>query len=408
MRALPPSAGRALAWTLLAAGALHFLLAGVLRPILRPYGYASDFATFYAAGHAFARGTDAYDRAALDAMVAPEFAGWVGHYYYPPPFAATLVRPFAALPLATARRLWIVFEATAFLVAVALLLRRFLAPAGLWAVCAAGAAVLLFTPMRVDLKLGSVSGILLLLFALHLEARARGGEWRAALTLASMIVLKLAPAVLLFYLFCRGEMRRIARTLLAIVGLLVLSLPWTGIQSHRTYVRHVLPELFHEPFAWFTNQSIDAFFTRILVPNPDTSPWIVAPGLATLLTVLASLVVLAALAAVARRDARRADASACGLALALVASLLLARVTWEAMLVLSLPLFLLAARAAGDEATRRPLQVTWALAYALCALPFPYAASPYRAGAGLLLESPRLYGMLLLFATVVMLRLRRI
>src|SRR5262245_23291948 len=53
---LSPRAFRLLAWILLAAGVGYFLLAGTLRQILRPYGYASDFATYYAAARAFASG----------------------------------------------------------------------------------------------------------------------------------------------------------------------------------------------------------------------------------------------------------------------------------------------------------------------------------------------------------------
>jgi TRAP-type C4-dicarboxylate transport system permease large subunit len=81
----------------------------------------------------------------------------------------------------------------------------------------------------------------------------------------------------------------------------------------------------------------------------------------------------------------------------LVASLLLARVTWEYMVILSLPCFLLWMRglANGEVGPRQAVVV--GLAYALCALPFPYTESPVRAGPGLLLESPRTYGMILLF-----------
>ena len=48
-----------------------------------------------------------------------------------------------------------------------------------------------------------------------------------------------------------------------------------------------------------------------------------------------------------------------------------------------------------------------AAAYALCALPFPYAESPLRSGAGILLEAPRFYGLLLLSGATLALLLGR-
>ena len=406
MPARMPRASRVLPWILVAAGVGHFLLAGSLRQILRPYGYASDFATFYAAARAFTTAEDPYARERLASELAPQFSGWVGRYFYPPPFAAVALRPLVSLPFATARVVWIGCESVAFLGAGFLLFRLFFGAAAGWPLAVAAVVFLPFTPMRVDLKLGSVSGLLLLLFALFLHARARRAESAAALALGAMIVLKLAPAVLLFHAACRGQFRLLVRTLLACLLLLVVALPWTGWRAYATYVTSVLPQLLTQRFAWFTNQSLDAFFTRLFLSNPDSTPWIDAPALATTLTVVTSVAVLVALALLARHEVRHADDTAWGPALALLASLLLARVTWETMVVLALPCFLLCVQAGWRRATSPELLVVWGLAWLLCALPFPYTDPPLRSGAGLLLESPRLYGMLLLFATSVRWRLR--
>jgi glycosyl transferase family 87 len=405
--ALSPRASRVLACTLLAAGVDYFLLAGTLRQILRPYGYASDFATFYSAAQAFTTGEDPYARERLASELAPEFSGWVGRYFYPPPFAAVALRPLVALPFAEARRLWVVLESAAYLGAGFLLVKILFGVASAWPFVAAGVVLLYFTPMRVDLKLGSVSGLLLLLFALFLFARSRRAEVAAACALAAMIVLKLAPAVLLFHAACRGQFRLLRLSVLACLLLLVAALPWTGWRAYETYATSVLPQLLTQRFAWFTNQSLDAFFTRLFLPNPDSTPWLDAPALATTLIVTTSLAVLVTLALLARHEAQSADDSAWGPALALLASLLLARVTWESMVVLSLPCFLLCLRACWMLEVSPPLLVTWGVAWALCALPFPYVDPPHRSGAGLLLESPRLYGILLLFATSAHWRLRR-
>ena len=86
--------------------------------------------------------------------------------------------------------------------------------------------------------------------------------------------------------------------------------------------------------------------------------------------------------------------------LSLLCGSILARVTWDYMVVLALPCFL-AALSALERGELQPRSVLYlALAFALCALPIPYAEEPLTSGAGLLLMSPRLYGMLLTFAVV--------
>ncbi len=386
----------ALGSALFAVAVLYFLGFGVLRPLLRPYAY-SDFATFYAASRAVASAENPYQREVLVRELLPEWSGWVGQYFYPPPFAAVIVRPLLVLPFATARRVWVLIETAALVAAGIVLATLGGAHPVTWMTVAL--VLLPFAPCHDDVKLGSVSGILLLLFALFLRARARRQDNRAALALAASIGLKLVPAVVLVYLGLRGERRLAARTLLACVLLVVLGLPWTGWRLYFDYAHDALPHLRHGVFAWFTNQSLDAFFARILLQNPDTTPWIVSPLLHRGLTVLASAGILTLLARSARRAAAPHADAAWGPSLALLAGLLVARITWESMVVLSLPCFCLAAQAFRAGEMRQRHALAFVTAYALCALPFPYAQQPVRAGIGLLLESPRLYGMLILFAS---------
>ncbi len=395
----------ALGSMLLVAAGSYFLGFGVLRPLLSPSPY-SDFATFYAASRAVVNADNPYSRPALVQAIQPEWNGWVGQYFYPPPFAAIVVRPLLHVPFGTARKVWVLVEAVAFVAAGIVWATLGTAHRLHW--MTAALVLLPFAPLHHDLKLGSVSGILLLLFALFLRARAGGQIDRAALALAAAIGLKLVPAVVVAYLALHGERRLAGRTLLAAALLVVLGLPWTGWQLYVAYVRDVLPQLAHGVFAWFTNQSLDAFFARLLLPNPDTTPWIASPFLHRVLTLLASGIVLILLARSARHAKAPGADAAWGPSLALLAGLLVARITWESMVVLSVPCFWLAAQAFQAGTLPRRQAVACAIAYALCALPLPYAQQPIRAGIGLLLESPRLYGMLILFATGIgQLRARR-
>jgi hypothetical protein len=384
--------------------ALYFAQAALLKPLARPYAY-SDFATFYSAARCFAEHRDPYDFETLRGAGAPSFGGWIGRYFYPPPFAACCVRPLLALPFGAARRLWVLVEAAAYLTAALLLVRSLFPhgdPAGPVLV---GALVLPYAPFVLDLRLGSVSGLLLLLLVIFVREWEKGRLWRAALALAAALVLKLTPGLVVAYLLWRGEWRLSARIAACGAAILLVCLPWTGVQPYAAYARVVLPYLSSANFSWFTNQSADAFFWRLFVPNPDTTPWVASPVLYRACTWSVTALLLAGIAWLGLR-ARRAPGRLASrewweVACVLVAGLLLARVTWEYMVVLALPAFALWVREAarGDPGRRETLVV--AAAFALCALPFPYAESPLRSGIGLLFESPRSYGLVLLFAATL-------
>lgn len=375
-----------------------FVTGPLLRPLLRPYAY-SDFSTFYSAARAFASGADPY-AATLD-IGTPTYEGWIGRYFYPPPFAAFALRPLAGVPFDIARRFWVLVEAAAFVTALVLLSRQLPAWPRAVRLATVGALGLLYAPFAQDLKLGSVSGLLLLLMAVFVQARVAGHAWRAAFALAAAVLLKLTPALVVVYLLVRGETRVALRTLLAGIALAAVALPWSGFQSWIDYATQVVPLLLGANFSWFTNQSLDAFWWRLFVPNPDTTPWIASPLLHRVASTGTVLAVLGTVAALAWRRRRGAPADLAEIGLVLVASLLVARVTWETMLVLALPCFVAWAGAIGDGRVSRRAALAIAAAFALAALPFPYTEAPLRSGIGLLLEAPRTYGLVLLFIVSV-------
>lgn len=376
----------------------YFGAVSVVRPLWQPYPW-SDFVTFYSAAEAFADEREPYSLPELRRAAPAEYEGWVGRYFYPPPFAAVVVRPLLWVPFDVARRAWVLLETAAYLAAGVVLARFVFASVQLPALVGVAALLLPYAPMTLDLRLGSVSAILLLLTCLFMLERQRGHSTRAALALAAAIVLKLSPALVAAYLFVRGERGLALRTLACVALLVVLALPWTGVQAYRSYAVETLPFLATANFSWFTNQSIDAFFWRLCVPNPDTTPWLDSPTTYRVCTLVVGLAVVATLVRVARREHAAGPRlpPARGVALALCASVLLARVSWEYMFVLALPAFAVAMRDVLAGAFGRPATVALIVAYTLCAAPIPYAKAPWREGAELLLHAPRFYGAITLF-----------
>jgi hypothetical protein len=379
------------------AVAAHFVVVGLVQPLLRPYVY-SDFVTFDAASRCFARGVDPYDDVALRAASPAEWRGWVGGYLYPPPFAAAIVRPLAALPFESSRRIWVLLECAAFGAAALRLATRTGAAAPLFV-----AIALAFAPMWFDLRLGSVSGCLLLLVVTAEHERERGHLWRAAFALAGAILLKLAPVLVALYWLVRGERRLAWRSAATLAGLVLVFSPWTGLESYSRYAHAALPRLAGQSFSWFSNQSLDAAFGRLLLVNPDTTPWVNAPHVQRALVVAVSLAIVAALGVASRRTRRLPPGDALeGLIAAsvLAATPLLARVAWEYLVVLALPLGFAWARCCSLRTVTRGEAAAFALAWLACAAPWPYYEHIVRAGPGLLLGVPRTVGLLAALAVV--------
>src|SRR5262249_32245333 len=213
--------------------------------------------------------------------------------------AAVIVRPLAALPFETSRRIWVLLECAAFSAAALRLATRTGAAAWLFVAIALG-----FAPMWFDLRLGSVSGCLLLLVTTAEHERQRGHLWRPALALAGAILLKLAPVLVVLYWLVRGERGLVWRTATALAGLVLCFLPWTGLESYARYAPAALPGLAGQSFSWFSNQPLDAAFGRLLLVNPDTTPWVNAPHLQRVLVVGVSLAIVTVLAIASRRTRR--------------------------------------------------------------------------------------------------------
>jgi len=191
-----------------------FTASSVLRPLLRPYHY-SDFATFYSAAHAFRDHTDPYELHTLQESGADDFSGWIGRYLYPPPFAAVVIQPLASLPFPMARRLWVLVETAAYLGALLLLASIVFGTLDRRALVLTGLIGLTWSPFQLDLRLGSVSGILLLLLSCALWCVRKHQHLRAGIFLGLATLLKVSPALVVGLLVLRGHGRLLLGAVLA-------------------------------------------------------------------------------------------------------------------------------------------------------------------------------------------------
>jgi hypothetical protein len=264
-RLLPELALLALLALLLGAG-----VAVALSDLIPP-PQQLDFAAYYLAALALNAGLSPYDLDALRAIAASQGRGDVAAYIYPPAFAA-LLRPLAALPLATAELIWLALQLV-WLAGAACCLAR-LARLPPWSVGALFGLGLLTPAVQHTLELGQVNLLLLLLIGgafllLNQERGSKRSAWQllGGALLAAATLLKLFPALLVLPLFTH---RRGGALLGFGLGALLLLLVGLGAGGGATTSTHwaseVLPR-YAGGFATPNNQSLPAATARLFTPT---------------------------------------------------------------------------------------------------------------------------------------------
>jgi alpha-1,2-mannosyltransferase len=170
---------------------------------------------------------------------------------------------------------------------------------------------LLFQPFIVTIKEGQMNLVLLALLVLFWLLARKGRIWSAGFFLALAISLKAYPVVILPMLWVSRRRREIFATAMWMAAIMLVSgLTLPGVVWRDWLVRIVpnggygrIPDGLFSPAApW--NQSLNAFFSRLLTESRWSHPSHVHPDLAVALTYLSAAAVTAISLLVVRRAAR--------------------------------------------------------------------------------------------------------
>jgi hypothetical protein len=169
--------------------------------VISPLDFQHDFIDYYRAANYVAHGQGVYTD--FDQFWGTEH--WAIAYIYPPLFAVTLI-PLAALPLAVAGRLWLLFVHAAFLAA---LLMLFAVQPRLNRTAKVSIAVLfyLFLPLYLTLKFQQVAALWLLLLLALLWAYQRGRLFWGGLFYSLAASLKVIPVLLILFFLRKRKFR---------------------------------------------------------------------------------------------------------------------------------------------------------------------------------------------------------
>jgi hypothetical protein len=232
----PGDVGRA-ALPVLATVLPAFAIIAILSTAGSTLGY--DYEAYVRAARRVLDGLPLYDRSV-------DLAGGFAVFLYPPPFALAFI-PFALLPASVGQWLWIALLVAAFVAGVAILpVSRDVR----WLVLLIGG---IDWPVLYGLKLGQVSALVFLLFAIAWRWRDRAIPFGLAGAVGTLV--KLQPALLFVWALLTGRLRSLA--IGVVVGLALASVATVAVG----------------PAAWF-----DYLALLGRVTAPVTTPHNFTPG----------------------------------------------------------------------------------------------------------------------------------
>jgi hypothetical protein len=249
------------------------------------------------------------------------------HYYFTyPPAVLFLYAPFTRLPLRAAKEAWCA-------VAVALLAWNVVLSGRMTALRPSPGVLLVAALCTVrhltnNLMRGQITPLIFvaILLAWVFDARDRPG--RAGVAMAVAIHTKLYPGIAAILFVLRARWRTVAATLAAVLALFVLPVVFfpLGTYPHvlAAWLDLALGESAHGCFHKAMNQSIAAFFYRLLTADRNHVAIVHLPSAVPLvLTVATHVAAFATTAILVRRAEAVVDAEARALARAAAASMLL-------------------------------------------------------------------------------------
>jgi hypothetical protein len=352
----------------------------------------SDYAGYYFGSGALLQGNyeAVYDTWSLNVLIAQKGYSGVFVSYTPfPPFTSIVLAPFLLFPVAVSKILFNVFSAVLFVGVLARASKYFFLPAWvLWLV-----PVIFFIPLRNNIFFGQAY---LLLFALLFQgymAYKKGKPVVAALLWGVAIVFKLFPLVILFFLLTKKQYKQVAYCVAACVLLGLISVLLNGFASWQYYVFTIFPRAnsgeLNDSYTWLF-QSAFMLLKNLFVYDAVQNPQVVlnsTPVFVIGMVLFKALLLACCVGITIHKKATDLVAFASWI----TASMLLSpNGSSYSLILLLMPLLALA------NSKRIYLFTVMALLVLICFIPVAALG-----GKPLLLQFPRLYGMLLLFGLLI-------
>ena len=361
----------------------------IIKATNAPFG---DYAGYYFGSRALLQGNyeTVYDTWSLNVLIAKKGYSGVFVSYTPfPPFTSIVLAPFLLFPVAVSKILFNVFSGALFVWVLARAGKYFSQPPWvLWLV-----PVIFFIPLRNNIFFGQAY---LLLFALLLEgymSYKKGKPVVAALLWGIAIVFKLFPLVILFFLLAKKQNKQVAYCVTVCLLLGLVSLLLNGFASWQYYVFTIFPRAnsgeLNDSYTYLF-QSAFMLLKNLFVYDAVQNPQVVlnsTPVFVICMVLYKALLLACCVGITIHKKATGFMAFASWI----TGSMLLSpNGSSYSLILLLMPLLALA------NSKQVYLFATMALLSLICFIPVAALG-----GMPLLLQFPRLYGMLLLFGLLI-------
>ena len=400
-----------LCWGIIALCIVEFLIAtpGVQ---IRELPRSTDFASYYLAGVLAEQGLSPYDRAATLRLAEERRIGFEPYPFLYPPAFALLMRPLALLDYAQARQVWMLLSTLALMAALALtiaLVRELAAylelhnTTMLWIMLAGfTAAALNSTGVHNDIRAGSVGVLLYLCWVIIAYALLRKREWAGGAALILATFLKLTPAVVFAWLAWQRRWRWLIAGAVIFALAVAAGLPRWGWHVAADYWSTALLPALGSEFPRPMNQSLDAFWSRLLIPSELVQAPFDAPQIKKWLSLLSSLTLVVLTVQTLRRAPRSRQFLPLTLGFLVTAILVLMKISWlhtlaSLLFVWPIAMTHILKNAEQDVARARFTGLMACLGFFLSAAHLPVMWHSLREGPPVLLISMHLYGLLILW-----------
>jgi hypothetical protein len=260
-----------------------------------------------------------------------------------PPTSVLLALPLAGLDYPEATLVWNLLSLGALGVSLWLIARQLRIAVSLWSLAPLVTLLLICNPFRQQVLQGQFNLILLLLLTATWVADRSERAALAGIWLGMATVVKLFPGFLLLYFAVRRQWKVLLSAALTMIALTALTAAVFGLQTYRSYVAEILPQVEQFRSSW-VNASLPGFWIKLFDPATATErvePLWRSSRLAQIGAALSGVVVSILVAQRALRARTRRDKDL-AFGLAVVGMLLVSPVTWDHyFLLLILPGLLL-------------------------------------------------------------------
>ena len=313
-----------------------------------------------------------------------------------PPFWYLLMSVFSGIPWQQAFNLWIALNQIFLIVLIGLLFNYFDVKIGSLESFFLIFLMLNYYPLFYTLMEGQVNIFLLLLIVLALWLFKKERDWAAGLILGLATGIKIVPAFILFYFLWKGHWKVVIFGALGFISTLLITAWGAGAEIVVSYYTGQLFKYGASPNPDIFNQSINGFWSRLLMRSQAAGGWINQPGsVNTVIRVSALIVFLISLFCTRGKFERCGLRWNLGLGIFLLTMMLASAWTMEHHFInLYIPLIIIFLAYFRGQEVAFGAVLAFVLCYGLAAFNLPYTSGKFNSGILILVKSLKFYILL--------------